>query len=131
VKADETGTENGMPRILVADDNRQFAELLRVTLENAGYEVVTAYSGIAAVTASDADGFDVAVLDVLLPGLSGDAVAERLRTTKPRLPILLMTGAYGDPFAKASGLPVLHKPFAQEDLVKAVGRLLERRKPFD
>jgi CheY-like chemotaxis protein len=116
-----------MTRVLVADDNRQFAEMLRVTLENAGYEVVTAYSGIAAVTA--AVDVDVAVLDVLLPGLSGDAIAERLRLTNPQLPILLMTGSYGHQFASASGLPVLDKPFAQDDLVEAVNRLAEPRKP--
>lgn len=118
-----------MKRVLVADDNRQFAELLRVTLENAGYEVVTAYSGIAAVSVAGGAPVDVAVLDVLLPGVSGDAVAERLRSAHPKLPILLMTGAYGDPFAKASGLPVLHKPFPQERLVEAVNSLAEGRKP--
>jgi DNA-binding response OmpR family regulator len=117
-----------MTRILVADDNREFAELLRVTLEDAGYDVVTAYSGIAAVTAAEADDVDVVILDVLLPGLSGDAIAERLRQVKPKLPILLMTGA-GDQFARGSGLPVLHKPFAQEDLLAQVTRLTAPRKP--
>jgi CheY-like chemotaxis protein len=61
------------------------------------------------------------VLDVLMPGISGDAVAERLRQMKPGLPVLLMTGS-SEPFAAASNAPVLRKPFPKEELLAAVGR---------
>src|SRR6476661_4753105 len=109
--------------VLVADDSRPFAEMLRASLEDAGFEVVTAYSGLAAVAALENHDVDVAVLDVLMPGISGDAVAQRLRQVDPALPVLLMTGASGD-FTVASGLPVLRKPFPQEELVAAVQRLV-------
>jgi CheY-like chemotaxis protein len=109
--------------ILVADDNPAFADLLRATLEEAGYEVVTAATGLAAVAAMERHDVGLAVLDVLMPGISGDAVAERLLQVDPTLPVLLMTGASGD-FAVASGLPVLRKPFPQEELVAAVRRLV-------
>lgn len=112
------------PRVLVADDSRHFAEMLRATLEDAGYEVVTAYSGLAAVAAVERQEIDVAVLDVLMPGISGDAIAERLRQIRPTLPVLLMTGVSGDQFVHGGGLPVLHKPFPQEDLVEAVRGLV-------
>lgn len=107
--------------ILVADDNRGFAELLRATLEEEGYEVVTASTGLAAVSCMENHDIGLAVLDVLMPGISGDAVAERLLQVNPGLPILLMTGSAE--FAAASGLPVLRKPFPQEELVAAVRRL--------
>lgn len=107
--------------ILVADDNRSFAELLRATLEEEGYEVVTASTGLAAVACMEKHDIGLAVLDVLMPGISGDAVAERLLQVDPELPVLLMTGSAE--FAAASGLPVLVKPFPQEDLVAAVRRL--------
>src|ERR1700674_4033719 len=107
--------------ILVADDNRGFAELLRATLEEEGYEVVTASTGLAAVACIDKDDIGLAVLDVLMPGVSGDAVAERLLQVNPNLPVLLMTGSAE--FAAASGLPVLRKPFPQEELLAAVRRL--------
>src|SRR5258706_367835 len=81
--------------VLVADDSRPFAEMLRATLEDAGFEVVTAYSGLAAVAALEHNNVDVAVLDVLMPGISGDAVAHRLQQLDPRLRVLLMTGADG------------------------------------
>jgi DNA-binding response OmpR family regulator len=110
--------------ILVADDNRSFAELLRATLEEAGYDVVIASSGLAAVACVQQHDIGVAVLDVLMPGISGDAVAVRLRQIDPSLRVILMTG--GDSaFAAGSGLPVLRKPFAQEELVAAVGALDE------
>lgn len=109
--------------ILVADDNPGFADLLRATLEEEGYHVVTAATGLAAVAAVQNNDVGLAVLDVLMPGISGDAVAERLRQLDPDLPVLLMTGASSD-FAVASGLPVLRKPFPQEELVAAVRRLV-------
>jgi CheY-like chemotaxis protein len=114
-----------MPTVLVADDNRGFAELLRALLEDAGHNVVTAYSGLAAIAAVEQNPIDVAVLDVLIPEISGDAVAQRLRQSQPGLPIALMTGS-GSDFTKGQGLPVLHKPFTKEDLIETVDRLLKR-----
>jgi two-component system OmpR family response regulator len=109
--------------VLVADDSRPFAEMLRATLEDAGFQVVTAYSGPAALAAMESNDVDVAVLDVLMPGISGDAVAHRLRQLDPDLPVLLMTGA-DNPFV-AGGVPVLRKPFPHEELVAAVRRLVK------
>jgi DNA-binding response OmpR family regulator len=109
--------------ILVADDNRSFAELLRATLEEEGYEVLTASTGLAAVSCVQQNDVRLAVLDVLMPGISGDAVAVRLQQIDPSLQVLLMTG--GDSaFAAGSGLPVLRKPFPQEELVAAVRELV-------
>jgi len=110
-------------QILVADDNRGFVDLLRATLEEEGFEVVTASTGLAAVAAVQNNNVGLAVLDVLMPGISGDAVAERLHQIDPELPVLLMTGADAG-FAAASGEPVLRKPFSREELVAAVRRLV-------
>jgi CheY-like chemotaxis protein len=113
--------------VLVADDNRGFAELLRALLEDDGHEVTTVYSGLAAIAAVEQQDVDVAILDVLIPEISGDAVAVRLRQLKPGLPIALMTGN-GAGFTKAAGLPVLHKPFTKEELLETVERLLTHRR---
>jgi len=110
-------------QILVADDNRGFADLVRATLEEAGFDVVTASSGLAAVAAVQNNDIGLAILDVLMPGISGDAVAERLKQIDPALPVLLMTGA-SDDFVAASDAPVLRKPFAGEELVAAVRQLV-------
>jgi CheY-like chemotaxis protein len=108
-----------MASILVADDNRAFAELVRALLEDAGHTVVTTYSGLSVIAAAEQQRFDAAVLDVLIPEISGDAVAMRLNQLQPGLPVVLMTG--GDKsFARSAGLPVLHKPFTKEELLDAV-----------
>jgi CheY-like chemotaxis protein len=112
-----------MTCVLIADDNHQVAEMLRATLEDAGYEVLTAYSGLAAVACVEQNDVSVAVLDVLMPGISGDAVAERLRQIDPTLPVVLMTGG-DEGFAAGSGFPVLRKPFVHEELVETLHRLL-------
>src|SRR5207244_3155281 len=79
----------------------------------------TASTGLAAVACLERGDVDMAVLDVLMPGISGDAVADRLRRVDPDLPVLLMTGA-DTTFTSATGLPVLRKPFPQDELVAAV-----------
>jgi two-component system, OmpR family, response regulator len=108
-----------MALILVADDNHTFAGLVGALLEDAGHEVTVAYSGLAAIASVEQHPVDAAVLDVLIPEISGDAVAQRLRQLRPGLPIALMTG--GDKsFAASSGLPVLHKPFTREELLAVV-----------
>ena len=113
-----------MRRVLVAEDDRALAELIRVTLEEAGYDVVVAHSGPAAWAASGAGDVDLAILDVLMPGISGDAIADDLARARPGLPVLLMTGQSGTLFTYGSRAPVLRKPFAPEQLVEQVSRLL-------
>jgi two-component system OmpR family response regulator len=112
-----------MPCVLIADDNRHLTEVLRASLEDAGFDVLTAYSGLAAVACVEQNDVAVAVLDVLMPGISGDAVAERLRQINPKLTVVLMTGSDGA-FAEGSGFPVLRKPFPHEELVETVQRML-------
>src|SRR5258707_13451641 len=99
-----------MACVLIADDNHQVAEMLRATLEDAGYDVLTAYSGLAAVACVEQNDVSVAVLDVLMPGISGDAVAERLRQIDPKLPVVWRTGG-AEAFSAASGFPGRLKPF--------------------
>jgi two-component system cell cycle sensor histidine kinase/response regulator CckA len=114
-------------RVLIADDSAELVLLYRAVLEDAGHEVVSASSGIAAIRAAESTPIDVAVLDVLMPGMSGDAIAERLRLKNPELPILLMTGDYGEQFVVDSPVPVLRKPFAPEQLVRAVDEIVNGR----
>lgn len=113
-----------MPCVLVADDSTEFAEMLRATLEEAGFDVVTTYSGAAALAAMQNHEVDAAVLDVLMPGMSGDAVADRLHRLYPEVPIVLMTGDAGIQFAATADAPVLRKPFRHEELVETIRGLL-------
>lgn len=111
-------------RVLLADDSQHLVLLYRAVLEDAGFEVLTATTGIAALAAARNTPIDAAVLDVLMPGVSGDVTAERLRVERPGLPVLLMTGEHGDQFVHGLPVPVLRKPFPPEELVAAVRALL-------
>jgi len=113
-----------MLRILVADDDRHLVELVRAMLDEAGFESVGAHSGLAAAALLEREEFDLVVLDVLMPGMSGDALADLLHQLKPDLPVLLMTGDSGDQFLRDADRPRLRKPFAEHELVGAVRALL-------
>jgi CheY-like chemotaxis protein len=109
-----------MARVLVADDNRQFVDMLCATLHDAGYEVLSASSGLAVGDLMEREQVDLLILDVLMPGMSGDAVAALLRRGTPDLPVLLMTGDSGGDFVTSGEFPVLRKPFAEQELLEAV-----------
>ena len=68
-----------MPRVLIADDNQQNAELLEAHLDGTGYETRIAVNGEEAVTATKQWRPDVVLLDVMMPKLSGFEVCKRLR----------------------------------------------------
>jgi len=114
-----------MVRILVADDDRNLVDLVRAMLDEAGFEAVVAHSGLAAADLIERESFDLAVLDVLMPGMSGDALADLLHSLKPHVPVLLMTGDSGDQFVRSAQLPRLRKPFSEQELVEAVRGLLD------
>lgn len=114
-----------MVRILVADDDRNLIDLVRAMLDEAGFEAVVAHSGLAAADLIERESFDLAVLDVLMPGMSGDALADLLHSLKPHVPVLLMTGDSGDQFVRSAQLPRLRKPFSEQELVDAVRGLLD------
>lgn len=109
-----------MARILVADDNEQFVHMLCATLEDAGHDVVSASSGLAVADLVDREELDLLILDVLMPGMSGDAVAARVGGA---IPVVLMTGDSGGQFAPA-GVPLLRKPFTEQQLLEVVETLL-------
>ncbi len=113
-----------MTRILIADDDPNLVELVRAMLDDAGFDVDVAYSGLAAAALIEREHFDLLLLDVLMPGMSGDAVADLLQGPEPQLPVLLMTGDSGDQFVHAAEHPRLRKPFTEHDLIQAVSGLL-------
>jgi DNA-binding response OmpR family regulator len=85
--------EQRSPRILVVDDEDTIRLTLDALLRRRGYAVTTAASGEAALELIEQHGFDMLLLDLKLPGLSGLDVAERARTALPEAAILIVTGS--------------------------------------
>jgi len=118
-----------MPTILVVDDEAKIVQIARDYLEHAGYSVVSADSGLAALDAVSALLPDLVVLDLGLPGLDGLEVTRRLRQAGD-VPIVMLT-ARDDELDKLLGLELgaddyLTKPFSPRELVARVRAVLRR-----
>ena len=78
-------------QILVVEDERRMAELLKRTLSEEGHQVVVARDGREGFDIAGCSPFDVIVLDVMLPGMDGLAVARKLRECRNQTPVLMLT----------------------------------------
>jgi two-component system, OmpR family, response regulator MprA len=116
--------------ILLVDDDPRITDLLRRVLAYEGYSTASAASGTEALNRTLERPPDLIVLDIMLPGLDGLEVAQRLRAAGDQVPILMLTAR--DLVAdRVKGLETgaddyLVKPFAPEELVARVKALLRR-----
>jgi two-component system OmpR family response regulator len=117
-------------RILIAEDDTTLALGLQSTLRRAGYAVDWVMDGEEAEAGLCTDGFDLLILDIRLPGLSGLDVLKRLRARNSRVPVLLLT-ALDSVDDRVRGLDAgaddyLAKPFQLEELNARVRALVRR-----
>lgn len=124
-----------MGRVLVVEDESAIAELIALNLRHAGYEVTVAAAADEAQAAVDAVLPDLVLLDWMLPGQSGLALARQWRAA-PRtrdLPVIMLT-ARADEADKVSGLDAgaddyLTKPFSTNELLARIRAVLRRKAP--
>ena len=124
-----------MSRVLVVEDEAAIAELVAINLRHAGYEVTVAPDAERALAAVDGVLPDLVILDWMLPGQSGLALARgwRAQLRTKALPIIMLT-ARGQEADKIAGLDAgaddyLAKPFSPGELMARVRALLRRRAP--
>jgi two-component system OmpR family response regulator len=122
-------------RILVAEDDQRLADLLDQSLREAGWEVEVVHDGTAAYGRAlpGGLGYDVLLLDWMLPGVDGLTVCRRLRTAGVTTPVLVLT-ARGDVADRIRGLDAgaddyLPKPFDLDELLARL-RALRRRSSY-
>lgn len=129
------GSGNGLPEILVVDDNPTHLSVRAAVLRGAGFSVTTADSAEQALeflrNAELNRRLRVILTDHVLPGASGDAFVRELRRVGPSVPVLVITGMdEAEPEYAGLGVIFLHKPCAPEDLIaevqKALGRYARR-----
>ena len=116
-------------RILVVEDEPRLGELLRLYLERDGHAVTVVGDGRAAIEAVEADGVDLVVLDLMLPGLGGEAVLEAIRDHGD-IPVLIASAKRSDA-ERIAGLRMgaddyLAKPFNPHELTARVAAILRR-----
>jgi CheY-like chemotaxis protein len=115
------------PCVLVIDDEDAVLQMTRDILEDEGYRVLVASEGFEGLRLAERARPDVIITDLMMPGLNGRLLHERLRRTPAtaRIPVLLMSAAYkaqpGDRFAA-----IIPKPFDIDDLIGGVRRQIEK-----
>ena len=121
-----------MDKILVADDDLNICELLRLYLEKEGFEVVMAHDGEEAVAKFESEKPSLILLDIMMPKLDGWQVCRQIRQ-KSDCPIIMLT-AKGETFDRVLGLELgaddyVVKPFDTKEIVARIKAVLRRSGP--
>ncbi len=133
--AAEAPTDNlgGTETILLVEDADALRKLARSFLVDHGFQVIVASNGEEAIHVAERHGrpIDLLVTDVVMPGMNGRALADRLLAKQPKLKVLYISG-YTDSFIAGHGVLeegtfLLHKPFTEEVLVRKVRDVLDGR----
>src|SRR5690242_3938233 len=123
---------NTKPSILLAEDEENLHEALKLNLELEGYEVSSVFQGNEVLQKVQQEYFDLLILDIMLPGMDGISVTETIRVQNNEIPILILS-AKNTNADKVLGLKkgaddYLTKPFNLEELLLRVQKLIEKNK---
>jgi signal transduction histidine kinase/ActR/RegA family two-component response regulator len=125
--------QGGIETILVADDERVVLEVAEAMLVESGYTVLKASDGEEAIEMFDehVDKVDMVLLDVVMPKLSGKAVADHIYKHNPDFPILFSSGYSNDAvhtnFVLDDGMQLIQKPYNRADLLRRIRDVIEDR----
>jgi DNA-binding response OmpR family regulator len=128
-----SGTETDRPVVLVADDDDDIRDLVAFRLDRAGYEVLRAGDGQEALDLAKEHRPDLAVLDVMMPKLTGYDVTRELRAdpATSRIPVILLTARVQEADVargfEAGADDYVKKPFSPQELKARVQAVLGRR----
>ncbi|MGH9747273.1 MAG: response regulator [Candidatus Acidiferrales bacterium] len=132
---DTQPVRGGAETVLIVEDHAGLRELALETLTHLGYKVVVAADGEQAVKEFETSPgrFDLVVLDVVLPKLSGPQIYARICEIKPGVPVIFATGYSSDiaalQQAQQQGLPMLQKPYSPRHLAQKIRKTLDARHP--
>jgi PAS domain S-box-containing protein len=124
----------GSETILIAEDEPDLRELARIFLEGYGYKVLDAASADEALLAAEksADPIHLLLTDVIMPGMSGRQLAEKILSKRPQTKIVYMTGYTDDMIVQHKvlepGVQLLQKPFTKVDLAQKVRETLDGKR---
>jgi DNA-binding NtrC family response regulator len=118
-------------RVLLVDDEEQFAQTLAMRLDTRGYAVATAFNGDQALKHLKAKEADVVILDVLMPGLTGIDTLREMKKLRPLTEIIMLTGHATVETAiegmKLGAFDYLMKPTEIDDLVEKIDKAYRRK----
>ena len=124
--------KGGAETVLLVEDSEPLRKLTKSFLESHGFRVLTAQDGEEALRVADRHSGSIHLLatDVVMPGINGRVLAERLVTKRPTMKVLFMSG-YTDSFIAVHGvldpgMALLNKPFTEDELTEKVREVLDR-----
>ncbi|MGS2777669.1 response regulator transcription factor [Robertmurraya sp. GLU-23] len=122
------------PKVLIIEDEEKIARVLELELSYEGYEVKTALNGLEGFQMFQSDSWDVILLDVMLPGISGIELLRRIRSTQTTVSVIMLT-AKDSVEDKVSGLDLgandyMTKPFQIEELLARIRVCLRNKLPI-
>ncbi len=130
-----TASTTGSETCLMVEDDEMVRDFAVRALRGKGYTVLEAESGIRALEAAEkyADEIDLLITDVVMPGMNGKQLFERVRKLKPDVKVLYMSGYHENTIAHhgvfESGANFLQKPFRSQELARQVRRILDTELP--
>ena len=121
-------------KLLIVDDEKEIADLISLYLNNEGFQVFTFYNATDALQCIQTEDLDLAILDIMLPDISGFTLCQQIRE-EHRYPIIMLT-AKGEGMDKITGLSLgaddyMTKPFEPLELVARVKAQLRRYKSYN
>lgn len=124
-----------MSRVLVIDDQKFVRDTISLILKAKGFEVIEADSGTLGLKKLETFDFNLAIVDIYLPGIDGVKVIKQIRERVPELPIIAMSGVqlnssdrtaldFFSMLPALSTIPCLKKPFRPKELTEAIHKVM-------
>ena len=122
------GGRTGGPVVLVVDDDARLREFMRVNLESEGYAVLEAEGGEQALAAIEDQAPDLVLLDIVMPGIDGWQMLQRMQERHGSIPVIMFSGKLdddsADEAARVGARGFLGKPFDPQELLARAKQLV-------
>jgi two-component system cell cycle sensor histidine kinase/response regulator CckA len=134
---ERTEVRGGSETILLVEDDEAVRDLIVLTLQNAGYTVLDASTPEAAIelAANHAGKVDLLLSDIVMPSISGIRLTPMLRTSRPDLKVILMSGYAAETLARQAPVPpdamFIEKPFTKDSLLTTIQNVLSGNRDID
>jgi CheY-like chemotaxis protein len=126
-----------MPKILIIDDDKLVRESTQILLRSKGYDVVVAPDGKAGLEQAQSGAFDLAIVDLFMPGMDGLQVIKALHASRPDIPVIAASGfmfssdsgrpdmpEFENMAAEAGAVSTLYKPLRPKEVLSAVEKAI-------
>jgi len=117
-----------MAKILIVDDEKNQAEMLKDVLELEGHQAKPVLDGYSAIEAVKSDGYDLILMDIRMPGINGIETFLEIKKIDPSVKVIMMTAFAVEDLIKEAlrhgACACIHKPFRLEEIITLINEVL-------